>query len=760
MKKIIVPTGYMGSGSSAITDLISEFKDCQNEFKTYEYVLLHCPNGLFDLEDKLLIGNNAIRSDEAIRSFENQMQKLYNKKFWWVGNYQKIISPDFMKITKEYINKIQEFNFPGYWYTHEEVNAKMFFKLLIRKPLKILTMNKVRFNKILKYSDGMRISYVDSKKFYEESHKYIYKIIEEISKGKENIILDQFLLPFNLFRVDNYFDDKLRVIVVARDPRDVFIINKYIWQQKQICVPFPLEVNEFCNFYKKMRESEKECTSNKVLRINFEDLIYNYDTKIKEITKFLGFKESDHINKKTRFIPEMSIKNTQLFRKEEYREECKVIEKELKKYLYEFPYEIKNNDNETSMLNGNIDVSDIDNDIKQIKVEYEKFSKDNKKYLNSLFEQKENHQLFNIKTYMMSDKVHDNIVRNKVIEKYKTTFDRINKMNFENNLLNNKLPIKNIIKSIINKDFKTAKGLLAGYKNSLFDKDLYDRISNNYDQFKVQRSFYTVSQELFVWIKENKDKKWMSYVHIDDAHFPENFFTYDTKDLKLIEEDFKRINTYLNNIPKGYKGSISYDLSLMYCDNIIKNIFKFLEKEKILNDTSIVITADHGFSYYFSPVREKYVISSYRENYNVPFIVWSKDIKNKMINNYCSTKDIPATLLDLVDIKIPKVFKGQSLLESKGQDYALLEYMGGGCPDIYRRPIILGVRTDNYDVVMEVYINKKFIDNEIKEVYNIRKDPFEYDNLFKQENIKEKIKKELQILENRYNEIISQYEVK
>ena len=34
-----------------------------------------------------------------------------------------------------------------------------------------------------------------------------------------------------------------------------------------------------------MRESEKECTSNKVLRINFEDLIYNYDTKIKEITK-------------------------------------------------------------------------------------------------------------------------------------------------------------------------------------------------------------------------------------------------------------------------------------------------------------------------------------------------------------------------------------------------------------------------------------------------------------------------------------------
>lgn len=347
MNKIIVPTGYMGSGSSAITDLVAEFRDCQNEYKNYEYVLLHCPNGLFDLEDKLLIGNNAVRSDEAIRNFELQMQKLYDKKFWWVGNYKKIIGPDFMDITKDYINKIQEFNFSGFWYMHEEVNCKMFIKLLLRKPLKMLTFNKVKCNKILKYSDGMRISYVSPEKFYKESQDYIYKIINRISKGKNNIVLDQFLLPFNLFRVDNYFDDKLRVIVVERDPRDVFIINKYIWQERQLSVPFPLDVNEFCVFYKKMRESEKNCNSKKVYRVKFEDLIYNYDTIVKEITKFLGFRDSDHINKKTRFIPEKSIKNTQLFRKEEYREESKIIEKELKKYLYDFPYEINNDVKET-----------------------------------------------------------------------------------------------------------------------------------------------------------------------------------------------------------------------------------------------------------------------------------------------------------------------------------------------------------------------------------------------------------------------------
>ena len=178
----------MGSGSSAITDLISEFRDCQNEFKSYEYVLLHCPNGLFDFEDKLLIGNNAIRSDEAIRSFETQMKKLYNKKFWCVGNYQKIISSNFMKITEEYINNIQEFNFPGYWYTHEEVNTKMFFKLLVRKPLKILTGNKVRFNKILKYSTTNRDGYREYKSNPSDCKSCEHLNICTNSKNKQKLV--------------------------------------------------------------------------------------------------------------------------------------------------------------------------------------------------------------------------------------------------------------------------------------------------------------------------------------------------------------------------------------------------------------------------------------------------------------------------------------------------------------------------------------------------------------------------------------------
>ena len=61
---------------------------------------------------------------------------------------------------------------------------------------------------------------------------------------------------------------------------------------------------------------------------------------------------------------------------------------------------------------------------------------------------------------------------------------------------------------------------------------------------------------------------------------------------------------------------------------------------------------------------------------------------------------------------------------------------------------------------MDIYINKKFEDNKIKEIYDMKDDPFEYNNLSNSKYIKKNISKELKILENRYNEIIKQYEVK
>lgn len=442
--------------------------------------------------------------------------------------------------------------------------------------------------------------------------------------------------------------------------------------------------------------------------------------------------------------------------KEENKMLLDMLEDNFKAWL-EYLEKIKNKDKETTMLNNCIDTTDIDKNILTLKKEYDKFKDNKEKYITKLFKEKEEHILFKINEYKMSDKIGNDEVRNEIMTKYTSTFKKIAKLNFNRNLKNNKFPFTKTINSIFHKDLKTVKGLIAGYKNSLFDKDLYERIAPGFDMFKDQRSFYTVSNELIDWINQNKDETWMSYVHIDDAHYTESFFTYDTDNITLVDEEFNRINKYLDKLPKNYKGNIAYDLSLMYCDNIIKNICSYLEKENLLDKTYVVITADHGFSYYFSPVRERYVISNYKENYNVPFIIYGKNIKPRKIKGYCSTKDIPTTLLSLAKIKKYKEYKGNDLLTYDGDNYAMLEYMGGGCPDILRRPINLGVKTDNYSVTIDAYISKTFDEIEIKEVYNLKKDPYEHKNLNKKSNIEILIKEELEILKQRFLEIKKQY---
>ena len=340
-KRIIIPTGYMGSGSSVITDLMSEIEGVDVSRGTFEYVFMHCPNGIFDLEDKLLIGNNAVRSDEALHSFEKTMKQLYNKKYWWVGNYKENIGEGFWQATKDYIDSITDVESDYYWYYQENTTFRMFLKLCVNKVLKLITLNKFQPEKVLSYSP-MKLSFTEPDRFYSASKDYIYKLFNMAGYKDKSILFDQLLLPFNLFRFENYFNDDAFVFVIERDPRDVFISNKYYWSKNGEPVPYPTNVKDFCKYYRNLRKMETKTQSERICRIKFEDLIYNYDETISTIFKKLGWDQGSHKQKKTKFNPEKSIHNTQLFLKnQKYAEECEYIAQELSEYIYDFPYEIQ-----------------------------------------------------------------------------------------------------------------------------------------------------------------------------------------------------------------------------------------------------------------------------------------------------------------------------------------------------------------------------------------------------------------------------------
>ncbi len=338
MNKIIIPTGYMGSGSSAITDLLSEYDGYEAENGSFEYVFLHCPNGVFDLEDKLLNGNNAVRSDEALDSFLQEMQELFERKLWWPGNYKEKLSPRFMEYTMDYVEDLTEFKLDYYWYYQEKLDAGMFMKLCLRKILRMISAGHIVLKRPLTHTP-MRIAIPDPEVFYEKTKKYLERLFEEMGIRDKNLILDQLLLPFNLHRMKHYFGDNVECFVVQRDPRDVFISNKYVWKKMDCPVPYPIDPMKFCRYYRKLREMYREIDNPHIHLICFEDLIYNYEETVSVIEKALGLSGSQHKDFQKCFDPSKSIQNTQLFRKKEYREEMQILERELKEYLYEFPYE-------------------------------------------------------------------------------------------------------------------------------------------------------------------------------------------------------------------------------------------------------------------------------------------------------------------------------------------------------------------------------------------------------------------------------------
>lgn len=333
-RNIIIPTGYMGSGSSAITDLLEEVEGYASANGSYEYIFLHCPNGLFDLEDKLLNGNNALRSDEALHSFFYCMKALYEEKHWWFGDYKHKIGLSFLDDCIAFIDSIVDVRMKGsFWYNQEMVHEgrlERFFNKIKKR------INKVGTRKLL--YDEMWISYPEKEEFYEKSREFIEHFVNSFPSKEQNLIFDQLVLPHNLFRLENYFGDNCKVIVVERDPRDVFILNKYYWNKLHSPVPYPFDVKDFCICYDRMRESETLVDNSKILRIHFEDMVYDYHKAIKQIFEFLNIDNKQHVNQFKKFNPNKSVLGTQLYMQDErFFKETKHIEKELSKYTYKFP---------------------------------------------------------------------------------------------------------------------------------------------------------------------------------------------------------------------------------------------------------------------------------------------------------------------------------------------------------------------------------------------------------------------------------------
>ncbi len=343
----IAVTGYYGTGSSAVLDLLSEYEGCSEAgLHSYEHIPFYYPNGLFDLEYKLLYCNDPHRSDEAIKSFRKAMYELNEKDFGWCGSYKKMYGDDFKIIVDEFIEGLVQHTCEGEWYNYSEDEHFSFLKFT-KDCIKALIPGKKVYGKFgfepFKLTvRKMEFSFPSEQEFFDLAKKFVRNYIKMINRTNvPNLLLDHLVFPHNAYKLEKYFDDDFRLIVVDRDIRDMFALCKYIWKSRGYATPYPEEPSAFLSHWKKMKNAERRINHPQVLYINFEDLVYNYDQTVRKIENFVGFSASQHKCPKKRFIPENSINNTQNFKIEkEWEQEVETFT-DVDDYLYNFPYEHK-----------------------------------------------------------------------------------------------------------------------------------------------------------------------------------------------------------------------------------------------------------------------------------------------------------------------------------------------------------------------------------------------------------------------------------
>lgn len=330
-------SGFFYSGSSAMVDLLKEFRGCYES--NAEIRFIKDPYGIVQLEDALVNRWELINSSAAISDFLDLCKKgCRNGKglFAPAGfNLKNTISKDFLKITEKYIAELSDYTYKKDFYHYKF--KKSYLKYVIdRYRWAIEYLSKGKLKTANRNIATCYFAHPTQERFNEATKNYFNELFEDkISEIEGNyIILDQAISPNNTQVIHRYFH-KSKMIIIDRDPRDMYVDSiqwgdgmEKQYQTKDAAMRYVLQA-------KALRDNI--ILDDDILYVRFEDLIIKYDETRLRILQFLGLEENDHINKKKFLKPEVSIKNIGIWRK--FYKECQAAIDTIKEELPELCYD-------------------------------------------------------------------------------------------------------------------------------------------------------------------------------------------------------------------------------------------------------------------------------------------------------------------------------------------------------------------------------------------------------------------------------------
>ncbi|WP_288954854.1 sulfatase [uncultured Polaribacter sp.] len=200
---------------------------------------------------------------------------------------------------------------------------------------------------------------------------------------------------------------------------------------------------------------------------------------------------------------------------------------------------------------------------------------------------------------------------------------------------------------------------------------------------------------------------------------------------QLVKDGFNRLRWYWRyDTPEKYQHSVKgYFRMLAGIDNEIAKIRTKLEAKGIADNTIIVLMGDNGFFLGERQISGKWLM--YDNSLKVPLIIYDPRNKaHKDVEQMALNIDVPSTILDFAGVEAPKSWHGKSLkpfINEKNvnleRDTILIEHLW----DFKNIAPSEGVRTQEWKYFR--YVD----DKSIEELYNLKEDPRETNNLIHNE---------------------------
>ncbi len=224
----------------------------------------------------------------------------------------------------------------------------------------------------------------------------------------------------------------------------------------------------------------------------------------------------------------------------------------------------------------------------------------------------------------------------------------------------------------------------------------------------------TVDKAIEVLSQHPQERPFCAYIYVPDPHLP-----------------------FARHAKFNYGSSFTdlYDGEIAYTDFQLGRLFDWLDKSGKMNDTMVVIMADHGESVGERAVY-KHNSQLYNEQMRIATIFYVPGLAPRRIPDYVSSIDLGATILNTVGLDYPKQYAGVSLLPLlRGEPFSHPPIYGEQVYK-YESPYVqlsenvhppsrkyMVITQDGYKLIY----NRDYYNFEL---YNLREDPREERNLY------------------------------